>query len=92
MVIFFPTILPEEGLERCHSYDISRQPFTKKLFFFFRGKKFGYFNVACNFGNFGHVWPCFVILGIMMINVVYLSVMFSLSRLKYCFWCLQGKF
>ena len=63
---FFPTILPEEGLERYHSYDVSKQPFTKKLFFFFRGENFGYFHVACNFGNFGHVWPCFVILGMIM--------------------------
>ena len=31
---FFPTILPEEGLERYHSYDVSEQPFIKKLFFF----------------------------------------------------------
>ena len=49
----------------------------------------GNVNVAC---NFGHVWPCLVILGMVMINVAYLSVMFPLSRLKYCFWCLQGKF
>ena len=51
---FFPTILPVEGLERYHSYDVSKQPFTKKLVLV-RGENFGYFHVACNFGNFGHV-------------------------------------
>ena len=65
--------------------------FHKKAVFFF-GENFGYVNVACNFGNFGLVWPCFVILGMIMIDVAYLSVIFSLSQLKYCFWYLQGKF
>ena len=79
---FFPTILPEEGLERYYSYDVSIQPFIKKAVFFSGGKNVGHVNVAC---NFGHVWPCLVILGMIMINVAYLSVMFPLSRLKYCF-------
>ena len=41
---YFPTILPEEGLERYHSYDVSKQPFTKKLFFFFPRGKFWVFS------------------------------------------------
>ena len=28
----------------------------KKKFFFSGGKNFGHVNVACNFGNFGHVY------------------------------------
>ena len=39
-----------------------RTTFHKKLFFFSGEKKFGHANVACNFGNFGHVCPCLVIL------------------------------
>ena len=35
---FFPTIFPEERLERYHFYDVSNRPFTKKLFFFPREK------------------------------------------------------
>ena len=58
MVIFFPTILPEEGLERSHSYDVSKQPFTKKVFFF-EGKILGIFMwrvILVILGMFGHVW------------------------------------
>ena len=63
MVIFFPTILPEEGLESYHSYDVSKQPFTKKLFFFSEGKIFGILMwrailvilvILGMFRNFGH--------------------------------------
>ena len=35
---FFPTIFPEERLERYYFYDVSKRPFTKKLFFFPREK------------------------------------------------------
>ena len=58
---FFPTILPEEGLEKYHSYDVSKQPFTKKLFFFLsEGKIFGILMrrvilvILGMFRNFGH--------------------------------------
>ena len=54
---FFPTILPEEGLERYHSYDVSEQPFTKKAVFFFReGKILGIFMWRVILGMFDHVW------------------------------------
>ena len=88
---FFQQFFPKKGWKGI-TFTTSLNDLSQKSCFFFRGKNFGYLNVACNFGNFGHVWPCFVILGIIKINVAYLSVMFSLSRLKYCFWCLQGKF
>ena len=38
----------------------------KKAVFFSRRKNFGHVNVACNFGNFGYVWPCLVILGCLL--------------------------
>ena len=60
MVIFFPTILPEEGLESYYSYDVSKQTFTKKLVFFSEGKILGIFMwrvilvILGMFRNFGH--------------------------------------
>ena len=55
--------------------------FHKKAVFFFGGKNFGYVNVACNFGL---VWPCFVILGMIMIDVstVTVEVLFLVSSRK----------
>ena len=72
---FFPTIFPEEGLERYHSWDVSIRPFIKKLPFFRAEKNFWNGNVAC---NFWHVWPCLVSLNIIMLML--LTVMFPLSR------------
>ena len=86
---FFEQFCPKKGWKGI-TLTTSLNNLSQKSCFFFRGKNFGYFNVACNFGNFGHA--CFAILGMIMINVAYLSVMFSLSRLKYCFWYLRGKF
>ena len=58
VILFFPTIFPEEGLERYHSYDVSKQPFTKKLFFFSEGKILGILMwrvILVILGIFGHV-------------------------------------
>ena len=44
---FFPTILPGEGLERYHSYDVSIQSFiTKDAFFFSVGKNCAHVNAV----------------------------------------------
>ena len=51
ILFFFPTILPDEGLERCYSYDVSIQTFIKKAVFFSGGKNVGHVNVACKFGH-----------------------------------------
>ena len=79
---FFQQFCPKKGWKgitlTTSLYNLSQ----KSCFFFFGGKNFGFVNVACKFGNFGHVWPCLVILGMIMINVAYLSViMFPRSRL-----------
>ena len=55
VILFFPTVLSGEGLDRYYYLDVSIQPFIKKVFFS-GGKNFGHVNVACNFGNFGHVY------------------------------------
>ena len=55
---FFPTIFPEERLERYHFYDVSKRPFTKKLFFFSEGKILGILMwrvILVILGMFGHV-------------------------------------
>ena len=68
---FFPTILPEKGLERYHCFlGCLLLTFHKKVVdFFFVGKKNAHVNVGY----------CLLI-----------SVMFHLSRLKYCFWSLES--
>ena len=54
---FFPTILPEEGLERYYSYDVSIQPFIKKAVFFSPAEKMlGMLMWHVILGMFGHVW------------------------------------
>ena len=86
---FFQQFCPKKGWKGI-TLTTSLYNLSQKSCFFSGGKKIGYVNVAF---NFGHVWPCLVILGmILMINVAHLSAMFPLSRLKYCFLCLQGNF
>ena len=63
---FFSTIFPEERLERYYFYDVSERPFTKKLFFFSEGIIFGILMWRLILVILGHVWPSFVILGMIM--------------------------
>ena len=58
VVLFFPTIFNEERLERYYFYDVSKRPFTKKLFFFSEGKILGILMwrvILVILGMFGHV-------------------------------------
>ena len=66
----FLTVLSKEGLEKYYSKDVSIQSFINKDFFFRRKKNVGHVNVACNFDNFGHVWPYLVILGMIMLMLL----------------------
>ena len=79
---FFQQFFPKKGWKGITFTTSLNDLSQKSCFFFSEGKILGIL-----------MWRVIlVILGIIMINVAYLSVMFSLSRLKYCFWCLQGKF
>ena len=74
ILFFFQQFCPKKAWKGITlNYYVSIQPFTKQLLFS-GGKNFGYVNVACNFGNLGLVWPCFVILGMIMIGVAYLTL------------------